>query len=317
MSHLLTTLALIFSLSSVEQLKVAHAYLIRGEPAKAVKLLDETLEADKTLKSKQKADGLETLGIAHLQLKDGQKAAQALEKSVALAPGNEKRWLLLAMAYDLASKPALIHDTYQRALSQLPKSPELHRAYGMLKLEDEDIPVALKHLNKSVKLSLRSPDFLMDLAYVQLRVGAYAKARDLALEALSKGPDMVDLYQILGDANAALESFKPAERAYLKAIQLSPTYFQAHYHLALLYQANEKLSESKNAFQKARQIQPDHLKTKALLGVILARLGDDKEAMPLLEEALKVDPNFKKGRAALIKIYERANLMQKANALRK
>lgn len=301
------------ALTSSEQLKVGETYVMRGKAQKGLPMLQKALQ-DPALSDALRARGEAATGLGLVQLERPAEAVPHLERALSLDATQEKTWLLLGMAHDLAGDVEKSLAAYADAARALPTSFAVRHERGMTLLEAGQLPEAAAWLDEAVARSPQHPELLADQAYARLLLGRYAEAREALLLAVAAAPKNADAFYLLGDAEAAQERSDEARAAYQRALEISPTHVQALFHLGLLELNTRRPAEAAAAFERLRKIEPDHARARALLGVALAQLGRDAEAKPLLIEAVAADPRFAQGLAHLGELSERAQALDEAIA---
>ncbi len=110
--------------------------------------------------------------------------------------------------------------------------------------------------------------------------GKFQQALDKAAQFLHKFPNSVNLYNIIGAANAALGKPNAALVAYNKAVVVKPSYADSYNNIGVVLQDQGKLDEAIEAYNRAISIKPDY--SHAYFNMANALRDQDK-----LEEAIK------------------------------
>jgi tetratricopeptide (TPR) repeat protein len=131
-----------------------------------------------------------------------------------------------------------------------------------------------------------------------LSKGKVKEAQDLLNLAVSKDPNNPTLHFAIGANMDEFGNFEQAEKSYLKAIEIKPDYFDAHYNLGALYvNTAATVMEEANKLPITETQKYDELKLKA--DVLL-----DK-ALPELEIAEKLNPKDRNTLITLKQLYAR------------
>ena len=101
------------------------------------------------------------------------------------------------------------------------------------------------------------------------------------------------------------DSREEAERAYLQAIRLRPSFFEAHINLGLLYHHAGDLERAEACYRRALEYRPDLALAHFNLGVILEDRQDDAGAVRAYNDAIAQDPRFKEAHCHLAELYEK------------
>ena len=99
------------------------------------------------------------------------------------------------------------------------------------------------------------------------------------------------------------EKYREAAIQYLNAIQVDPSYGDAHYQLAQCYLKLEVWSGAYQELLRTVDLQPDNLKARVSLGDLLLGARDFQGAQDQAELILKKDPNNVEGHMVLANAY--------------
>ncbi len=127
-------------------------------------------------------------------------------------------------------------------------------------------------------------------------------------EAIASDPKNPELYYALGSTYDNLKDFDNAKKAYEKAIELKPNYFDVNYNLAALIY-NQAIDYNKKMNDVPLDDETNYNKYKTL------RDDKFKEALPVFEKAYQLDPNDLNCKVALKEIYTRTNNNTKATEM--
>ena len=95
-----------------------------------------------------------------------------------------------------------------------------------------------------------------DIAYLYYNNGLFDEAIEEYKLAIVKEPQKIEYYNNLGTILNKQKRFKDAILVYLKAIEISPYYVDAHYNLAVTYWESGNWTGVINEFEKVLQIDP-------------------------------------------------------------
>lgn len=85
--------------------------------------------------------------------------------------------------------------------------------------------------------------------------------------------------------------FPQAIAAFNRAIEIYPTYENAHNNLGLALGSQDKFSEAVAAFNRALEINPSNFETYNNLGIALGSQGKFLEAVAAFNQAIEINPN--------------------------
>ena len=263
-----------------------------------------------------------TLGALHLELRQPQKAMQAIERYVELvhtspstaadphAPavdddneeaaaadsaddrGLTQAWLMLAQAAeqqnDFKSAEAWLQkvDNPQRALEVVTRRASLLAKQGKLSEARELIRRAPEKTEDDARAKM--------LAEVQLLREAkrWEEANGLLASANQKYPDDIDLLYEQSMMAEKLNRLDEMERLLRRVIEIKPDHHHAHNALGYsLAERNLRLPEAKALIQKALEIAPGEPFITDSLGWVEYRMGNHQEALRLLRGAYQSRPD--------------------------
>lgn len=133
------------------------------------------------------------------------------------------------------------------------------------------------------------------LGYYSIRrpTEAYPRAKAAAERALAIDPSMAEAHASLGYARLFFDrDWNEAEREFLEAIRLKPSYASAHQWLGWLLMATGRHQEMVEAMRRAQEIDPLSLIINTHLGYALSIVGRDEDALRQLEATVGLDPGF-------------------------
>ncbi len=120
----------------------------------------------------------------------------------------------------------------------------------------------------------------------------YADYETLWRATLARNPDCWLARNNLGTVLFYKGRTDEAIASYLAALELKPSYAEAHYNAANAYAKKNETSEAISHFEKALELQPDYPEACLNLGVLLAREGRVDEASRNFQRALKLKPDY-------------------------
>lgn len=109
-------------------------------------------------------------------------------------------------------------------------------------------------------------------------------------------PDRMQQAQAVNDRGVELAEqgkFKQAIAAFNQAIEIYPTFENAHNNLGLALGSQNKFSEAAVAFKKALAINPQNFETYNNLGIALGSQGNFKEAVSAFNTAIQINSTLR------------------------
>ncbi len=231
--------------------------------------------------------------------------------------------------YYYAGLTAEIGRNFPRAYKIYSDLEEMNYDEPILYSSLSNVAMALGDTAKSAEFALRGRELYpenLDLIFAEANIhiftGDIDRARDVLNLAIDKDPENPNLYFAFGanydkmaqDTTYTEEerefAFQEATKAYSKAIELNPDYFDAVYNLGVLYfnrgikfyeEADERLRETHNF----AQYEKDEQQFREIW----------LQAQPYLERAKEMidesDPNFQVVILSLVELYARTNQPEK------
>ena len=252
--------------------KLIQAYHETGETHEAIALLE------KRITQKPSPADYNTLGIFYYEKKDAEKAIQAFEKALHIAP---------------------YHKAARRNLHQL------LRAKGFKALASKDFETATTTFERVLQMApLDAPTYqLMGNGYAQAgqfekAINYYQKSIDLnPVDALTQ-QNFAQCYNNYGVTLRNREKWDEAIDAYRNALRLMPTLQIARTNLsdAFTRKANAhseagELDEAAEAYLELQKLHPDEMHIRNLLGELYLKKGDYAEALSVFQHVYNANPN--------------------------
>ena len=264
--------------------KLIQAYHETGKTRDAIELLE------KRITEKPSPADYNTLGIFYYEKKEAEKAIQAFEKALHIAP---------------------YHKAARRNLHQL------LRAKGFKALALKDFETATATFERVIQMDpLDAPTYqLMGNGYAQAgqfetAIDYYQKAIDInPVDALTKH-HLAECYNNYGVALRNRGEWDAAIDAYRNALLLMPTLNIARVNLgdAFTRKANAhneagELDAAVNAYLELKKLYPNELHIRNLLGELYLKKGDYAEALSAFQHVYNTDPNAEHALHNLIAAY--------------
>ncbi len=239
-----------------------------------------------------------------------------LESEVAAAIAGEINAKVTAQAQD-------------RLARARPVNPEAHEAYlrGLYKLNEarnapmgEDLfKQAIEYFQRAVQIDPNYAEAYAALARAYHWLGSLGHDEYFPLSKAA-ATKALQLDDSLADAHAALAfvefvhdwDWAVAEREFRRAIELNPSYDEAHSGYALYLQTRGRLDEAIRESQKALELAPFELTTQVNLGAIYECDSQYDRALETLRNVAELSPQDPSSRAIIAEVYVRKNEPQLA-----
>lgn len=129
---------------------------------------------------------------------------------------------------------------------------------------------------------------LFDKAHAAVEKKEFANAIELLNQVVEKDKNDFQCWTLLGTLYLAQEKQEEAEKAYLTAIDLKPTYVLPLVNLGKLRITQKKFEEAVDLLTRAVELKPESADANLLLGEAYLRLKKGSKAIPYLNEAGKL-----------------------------
>ena len=104
-------------------------------------------------------------------------------------------------------------------------------------------------------------------------------------------PTSVEVLNIFGSANIALQKYQKAIVNFNKAVRINPYIPNIYYNLGLAYHHIGKLDNAIENYQKAISLKPDYDEAFCNMGMSLNKKGDLEGAKKNFNKALEINPS--------------------------
>lgn len=136
---------------------------------------------------------------------------------------------------------------------------------------------------------LRNGELKDDSYYIQnLQISKFALDRKLYLVGLDSSSELkASIYLGLGYVANNAGQRDVAELFYLKSVEVSPSFVEAHSNLAAIYAQKGQKQAALNELNKAIKINPSHYATLINLGIMEQSLGNKDKALAFYDKAIE------------------------------
>ncbi len=247
---------------------LGHLRKTATDYAEAILAYDEALKLDD-----KSAPGYLGRGQARMMLQQNTEATEDFEKALALEKGKDKKQDILRKLADLSFAQRdweKAQEYYDRLIELEPRSEYLRMEYAQVLVKYKRYDKALEQYNALLKLSGRD---------VKARATAYR--------------DMGELYELMGDYEKALETYKKAQ-SYVKSNNW--LYREVEQRIIGVYRRMDKLIEY--ASEREKQWRSPNYDQAMMLANLFDELGQEDKAFDYYKIASRkssrsVDPRFK------------------------
>jgi TolB-like protein/DNA-binding winged helix-turn-helix (wHTH) protein/Tfp pilus assembly protein PilF len=189
----------------------------------------------------------------------------------------------------------------------------LRGRYLLNKAAPESVSKSIEHFNRAIEIEPGYAAGFAGLADAYRTLGmyytlppreAYAKAKTAALRALELDPDNADALVALGTIRFRYEwQWAEAERDFLRALEINPSFGMAHHDYAWFLVAMKRLDEGIEHIKTAQRLDPLSPLANSDVGwmYLMARRYD--EAIEQMKRTLELEPRFGSALACLERAY--------------
>ena len=207
----------------------------------------------------------------------------------------------LGERYYAANQSSKALEQFLRALEFNPDDPFLHYDLALAYVDKKQFETAEIHLKEAIRLK---PDY--SSAHNYLGVLYFRKGKvDLAIESYKKAlsnllwtkPQLAQLN--LAIAYLSLKQYQKAVVHFQEAINLVPSYVDAHNGLGQAYEGLRMYGEARLAYEKALEYNPAYTRALLNLGKLLYRSGEKQKATEYFDRVVKLEPDSDIAKEAL------------------
>lgn len=190
---------------------------------------------------------------------------------------------------------------YERAIKINPDHAKCQNNYGAALMITNRLEEALAHCTSATELDRTFPLAKINLGNIYMLMNSYEAARTCFAEAISLDENLPMGYLGLGTAEESLGSDSGRIRGlYLKAIELSPSFADAHHALGNLL-ARDGNPEALEHFSAAVELNNNLVNLHRDFGNACLKLGRREEALEHLRIAIQQNPDDAMARDILAK----------------
>ncbi len=153
-------------------------------------------------------------------------------------------------------------------------------------------PLGFSNNNKELRKNIDSEEVLEQKALTLINQGNEQEAFIIYTNLISNGTKNHIVYGNLGVLHGKKGDTKKMASLLKKAIEINPSYLEAHYNLGNAYQIEGNLDMSIRYYKTALKINPNYHNAHYNLGNSLRKKGEISASIASYEKAVKINPNF-------------------------
>ena len=286
-------------------------------PARDYWLTHLPLEQLATHVGEQPGDAEAAMHLArrYLALSRPADAEQALARLLEQDPGNAEAWLLRSRAEYEGRKLSRAFASLQVAMPLLQDNPEAHWRLGLIQERRGEEQQAEAAFRRAVELDPRHAGAHLELARSALAHRHYDPALKHLQAVVRQEPKNTTALELLSLTHRNLGSLKEAESYARQAVAAAPDAPRGWLALAQALQDQatpETLEEAERAYRRALELSPDLSEARHQLGKIRLGRGEYREAAEELRRAIELQPLNRLPYPALIQCYLRLGQKERA-----
>jgi tetratricopeptide (TPR) repeat protein len=258
--------------------KIAEVYLKLGENEKCI----ATIEKLEALGERADRHMLSLLGEAYFNLKDYEKALEALNRALEIASDSD---LLLRVAkiYVLMEKYGDAIPIFEKYIEMVPDNIEAYRMLSECYYIEGQTEKCLHALDNCIALNKNAYEAWYNKGTILIKLKRYPEAEEVLLKASELAPQNPNVWNNLGIAYMMQNKFEEALNAFDAAISAELNNSEAWYNkgCALLKLGRNK--ESIECFDRAISINPEYVDALFVKGSAYYTMGAFEEACKVLD----------------------------------
>ena len=192
---------------------------------------------------------------------------------------------------------------YQKILKKDPRNSEALHLLGVVSLQNEDFPQAIRLIRDAIAIGGENPDYLNNLGQALYGSGDLAGALDSYRRALKGNPRHPDVLNNLGITLYDLDRLEEAREAYEAALALEASGPDLLHNYGVLMQAMGDLEKARESYLEALRLEPRMEHTHLSLGSVFNEEGNKEAAIRGFQAAVELNPFYVEAHEALKMIY--------------
>jgi len=252
----------------------------------AQQLYEQICAADDT-----NADAWTKLGIVHGMQNNHSKAAEYLDKALALNPNSTETRMNYAQALLQSGEFTQAVEQYERVLATNPESETAWFMLGRCQAELNQLDAATDAYRKALAIKPEYAQALHGLGFILNRLGQNNEAIGYLRHALRLNPNMGHAHFALGNALQKLGNLEEALDHLLKAVTLNNGNPEFQYGLGTALSVTGRQDVAVRHLRRAIQLRPDYIEAQISLAATLVTLGEPDDALQMVEAVLEKHPD--------------------------
>jgi len=169
-------------------------------------------------------------------------------------PAQDTPLVLLATVHQYRGDTTQAETLWQQAITLNPKRHGLYEKMGLAAKRKDQIDQAITWWRKGLEANPQAPGLRWQIANALVTQGHLDGTLELLETECTITPTATRNYYLLGQIHLKQRTYEEAERAYKKAIELQPDYYNAYYGLGIVYTRLKQPEQARAAMKQFRQL---------------------------------------------------------------
>ncbi|MFM2094864.1 MAG: hypothetical protein RIS70_1988 [Planctomycetota bacterium] len=228
------------------------------------------------------------------------EAKRQYELVVAARPADHRSRQLLGIALHQLGHHQAAERLLREAIGMAGDVPEYHANLGAVLLNLQRHREALASLEQAKQLGPVQFETLFNMAEVCRRLGMFARAEELLLEALRLRPDSPEALNELGMLKYTQQKLDDAATCFERILTQHPQHTDALNNLGIITQCRGRVREAMALYDRAIAARPDFAEAYNQKAMAYRDLAQVPEALACYQKALELKPEFHLARNAYV-----------------
>ncbi|UCD94145.1 MAG: tetratricopeptide repeat protein [Candidatus Zixiibacteriota bacterium] len=252
------------------------------------------------------------LAHIYLERKDPEKAITFIEEELASNPNSDLANLYKARYFSLKMDDVESEKYLNKAVEFTKGRPAVYEAAATYWIEKGLPQNALPLLRKLTQLKPEYHSGLKLLARAYFETSEFSDARESYEEYLRVRPDDAETLNDLANCHFKLGDYETADRVYTEALEINNQLGASYRNLGLTKLRLGKLDEALILLESYAELAPEDLEINLAIGNIYRQSGRHAEAIPHYEKFLRDDPDNAEGLFNISECYYQLGYIESA-----
>ena len=283
--------------AAVNYVNIGYGLYLKGRKNEAISYYKKALLKDPCF-----VDAYLNLGIVFLREQSYEKAAECLQKAVALNSRHEKARYNLARALIEMGEEEKAMAHLGTLVQENPENAAACSVLGTLLANRGNTDEAIRFLERALSIEPGLEDARFTLGVLMLHNNRTEIAAKHFLKLAGRYPDHEKAHAYLGSIFESQRNWEKAVYHYSEAIRINPDNVTAHNCLGVLYSLGGNLEQGEKHYNKAIAVDPRDPDLHYNLGLNFIGQGKNEKAKKALREALRLKPSWRRAENRLARL---------------